>query len=107
MENQTVTEELTQEELIRKIGYEAGMNNTSLIEKFFAIRFPSERNESYIGEWVSRFKSGNPVVNMDYQSLIAYVKVVVDVLEYNLKVKIISNAIKKAREQLNYGDGKQ
>lgn len=68
---------LTQVELIRTIADKKGLRDSSLLEKFFAIRFPSEMDESYIGEWVTRFMSGNPVCYMDILSKKSYLKAIV------------------------------
>ena len=51
------------------------MDKEELItEEFFKRRFPDkdlkfERECGYFGEWVKRFKSGNPEAHMDSESL--------------------------------------
>ena len=69
---------LTQVELIRTIADKKGLRDSSLLEKFFAIRFPNEMNESYIGEWVTRFMSGNPIGYMDSISKNSYLMAISD-----------------------------
>ncbi|MAH48587.1 hypothetical protein CMI37_22370 [Candidatus Pacearchaeota archaeon] len=95
-----MTEINEQIELIRRIANEKGMRNSYLLERFFAVRLPLEMNESYIGEWVTRFQSGNPVTYMDFQSILAYMKVIADIYDQERKVKLVSEAIKKAQIEL-------
>jgi hypothetical protein len=48
------------------------MCNRAVFKKFIALRFPNERDQSYIDEWVDRFRGGEPEKYMDSQSLAAY-----------------------------------
>ena len=52
-------------------------NYELMVEKFFKIRFPNkdiefEKQCGYFGTWVDRFKTGNPEVFMDSESLKAW-----------------------------------
>ena len=48
------------------------LSKYDLFVKFMLARFPMEQHESYIEEWVDRFKSGQPTVYMDNESLNIY-----------------------------------
>jgi hypothetical protein len=48
------------------------MYNEAVFNKFMALRFSRERDQSYIEEWRMRFMSGNPETYMDSKSLEAY-----------------------------------
>jgi hypothetical protein len=43
-----------------------------IFEKFMELRFPRERDRSYIEEWRDRFRGGDPEKYMDSQSFEAY-----------------------------------
>ena len=52
----------------------AGKTAEQITEEFFNLRFPDkniqfEKECGYFGEWVERFKSGNPEGYMDEESL--------------------------------------
>ena len=102
----TIEINVEQNELIRKIADEKGMKNSYLLQKFFARRFPTEMNEIYIGEWVGRFMSGNPTSSMDFESMIFYVQIIAEVFEHDIKVKIVSEALKKAQDNLKEKESK-
>ena len=48
------------------------MCDKAVFKKFMALRFPNERDLSYIEEWADRFRGGNPEKYMDSVSLEAY-----------------------------------
>jgi len=48
------------------------MYNEKLFEKFMELRFPRERDQSYIETWRNRFFGGNPEKYMDSESFEAY-----------------------------------
>jgi hypothetical protein len=45
-----------------------------LFVAFIKERFPKQGDSSYVAEWADRFKSGDPTVHMDTESLRAYMK---------------------------------
>lgn len=63
---------LTKEE-IELIAMKAGIRFPELFTEFIQARFPHEGSPDYIGEWAERFKSGDPTVYMDNESLNKYI----------------------------------
>ena len=61
-------------EQIKEIANTHNIGNPNVFIKFIQLRFPDEACPSYVGEWATRFKTGNPVAYMDNESKKAYIK---------------------------------
>lgn len=53
-----------------------GLRNYDFFVNFFMQRFPNESMESYVCEWIKRFKSGNPTIYMDKNTYGIYVSLI-------------------------------
>lgn len=60
---------------LRSIAHKRGLENADLFAQWFNKRFPKGMDETYIVEWVDRFKRGNPTVFMDDVSFKDYLDV--------------------------------
>ena len=63
-------------EQIKEIANTHNVGNPSIFIKFIQLRFPDEASPSYVGEWATRFLSGNPTCYMDKESKKAYAEAV-------------------------------
>ena len=59
---------------IKEIALKKDIRYPELFVMFIKERFPKQGDASYIAEWADRFKSGDPTVQMDSESLRAYIK---------------------------------
>ena len=66
------------EQELNRLCNEHGLRNYDLFVEWFMKRFPNEAMESYVVEWIERFKSGNPAVYMDKISLKIYIDLQTD-----------------------------
>ena len=57
---------------LREVAKKEGLEDTKIYEKFMMKRFPQEVHKSYMAEWASRFRKGNPTGYMDGESLRIY-----------------------------------
>ena len=68
---------LEQQSLLKRIANEE-FYFPEIFVSFMEKRFPNEKNEAYIRQWVDRFKSGNPKAYMDSVSRKVYDEVTVN-----------------------------
>jgi hypothetical protein len=54
--------------------HKGSKGSNEIFANWFMQRFPGERDNSYIYEWVARFHSGTPTIHMDSKSLKLYIK---------------------------------
>ena len=65
-----------EQEKLNELCNKNGLRDYDLFVKWFIKRFPNEQHESYVLEWIGRFKGGSPTNYMDKQSLEIYMNLI-------------------------------